>query len=345
MESYIGFYGATEDNLKSLNQRFIDFRDKDKVFRYHLKSFMRNSIPMFEYKNLPKTITHRRLEYLLQSNGFAVFFDYKGEYYITYAGMGGVPDFNYQPTVAIIANPYLEITTTRKIDWGYPYEVKQQVDGECVVIPNDSLFYGLFPTHTYYATQLTENDLTLNCLLINTRLMNLLVAGDDNAKTSLDEVINELYNGKIATAVDKNWIMESIKSVPFGSTSGSSNIVQLLEERQYIKGSHWNSIGVQSNYNMKRETITSSENILNVDSLLPLTDDMYKLRKEYLDIINNKYGLDISIEFSSSWKKIRDELKIKEELQLKELNTVVHPNGQETKKDGDDNGLEDKKED
>lgn len=326
------------------NPKMIDFQSKDKLFNYHIRNMLKKCLGMFEYKKLPKEISPRVFEWYLQNNGLAIMFEEKGKHYVSFGYLGGVPDFNYQPTVATVANPFLKISKQLKIDWGYEVEIAQNTDGDCVVIPNDSSFYGLLPTHTYYASQLVENDLTLNCLLINTRLMNILIAGDDDAKQSLDEVIEDLYNGKISTAMSDNWIMDAIKSVPFGENGSSSNIVQLLEERQYIKGSWWNELGVQSNYNMKRETITSSENILNIDSLLPITDDMYNMRKKYIDICNEKFGLEIEFDYSSAWKKIRDEFKLKELLQLKELqqSNQLDKKGEDNKSNQLDEKVEDK---
>ena len=72
---------------------------------------------------------------------------------------------------------------------------------------------------------------------------------------------------------------------------------------------------------MKRETITANENILNVDSLLPLCDIMLDCRKKGVEEINKKFGTDISVDFSSSWKKLRNEIKITES-QLKPIEDV-----------------------
>ena len=318
MNEYFGIENVSS-SIYNFNPRVVDFEDKEKLLRYHIRNMVKKCVGMFEYKGLPDQITPRTFELQIQTTGFTVMFEHNGKVYSSYGGLGGEPDYNYQPSIVTVANPALNYSGMKRINWGYEYEPKTKTDGVAVVIPNDSIFYGLMPTHSYYASQLVENDLTLNCTLINTRLMYLLIAGDEDALTSLKEVISDLKDGKISSALDANWVTDEIKSLPFGSSGAHSNIVQLLEERQYIKGSWWNELGVQSNYNMKRETITSSENILNIDSLLPITDDMYNQRKKYIDIANKQFGLNITFDYSSAWKKIRDELKIKEDLQLKEL--------------------------
>lgn len=324
--------------------KIIDFEDKDRLFNYHLSNFQKKLRGMFEYKNLPKNILFRNLELLTQT-GYSIIVKHKDELYSVYGGLGGVPDFNYMPTIATVAIPALpDLPKMFKINWGYDFECPETKDlKECVVIPNDSLFMGVLPTNSYYASQLVENDLTLNCNLINFRLMNLLVAKDSDALKSLESVIDKLKKGKISAALDDNLLTECIKSLPFSNIQGST-IVQLLEQRQYIKGSWWNEWGVQSNYNMKRETITSSENILNVDSLLPISDDMLQMRKNGWDLVEKVFGHKVEVDFSSAWKKLKKELETKEEILEKESKGLDNPNpnfgNKDNKEDKKDKGGE-----
>lgn len=339
-------YAFIENGLLGINgqgilyPKIINFEDKDLLHRFHIMNMLKKTRGMFKYENLPETILYRTLELYTQTNGFTVVFEYQGKKYISYAGLGGAPDFNYLPTIATVANPALKVSLKLKIDWGYEWENEdtKNADGECVVIMNDSLCMGLLPVHSYYASQLVENDLSINCDLINTRLMNLLVAIDDDGFLSLQEVIEDLKNGKISSALDKNWLTDGIKSLPYGSGASTNALIQLLEHRQYVKGSWWNELGVQSNYNMKRETITSSENILNVDSLLPSSDDMLEMRRKGWENANKKFGLNVSVEFDSAWLKIQKEIQLKEDMQLKELEQDVKgkQNSQSTQVDKTD---------
>ena len=298
--------------------KLISFKDKNRLFNYHMNNFKKKLRKMFEYQNLPDTISFRNLELLTQT-GYSIVIKYNGKIYSVYGGLGGRPDFNYMPTIATIEIPALpELPHMWKINWGYEFDIPETKElPECVVIPNDSLFMGVIPTNSYYASQLVENDLTLNCNLINFRLMNLLVARDNDALKSLNDVIFKLEKGEISAAIDDMNMVECIKSLPFTNNQGN-NIVQLLEERQYIKGSWWNEWGVQSNYNMKRETITSSENILNVDSLLPISDDMLEMRQKGWELANKVLGCEVKVDFSSAWKKLKKELETKEEILEKE---------------------------
>lgn len=303
-----------------------NFDDKESLKYYHIRTSFIKTQSMFEYDGLPENdiedtplqyIKRETLEQQIQMGGFTCFFEYKGKYYTSFGGLGGKPDVNFMPTTCTVANPYLNFSKTLEIN------------KDCVIIPNDRFYMGLYPLNTYFASQLCENDLSLNALLISARALNILVATDDDEKSSLDKVIEDLKKGKISSALSKNILTNGIKSLPFGSSASNQTLIQLLEHRQYTKGSWLNELGVQSNYNMKRETITSSENILNVDGLLPLADNMLYMREKAFERIKHLFGVNITPHFSSSWLKMRKEIKLKEEINENEANKKVQSSEQE----------------
>ena len=57
---------------------------------------------------------------------------------------------------------------------------------------------------------------------------------------------------------------------------------------------------------MKRERLTDDETALNETALLPLIDDMLNQRRITIDAINNKWGLNISVDLASGWKITHD---------------------------------------
>lgn len=282
--------------------------EKKLLFQYHRINKLNKTLAMFSYKKLPDTIPQRSIELMFQTQGYIICDEYKDNIYIFYGGLGGERDYNYMPTLATYSNPYLNISRQRKIGT------------ECIVVPNDYLYLGLLPIHEYYSKQETETDLSMKLVKVSQRLMSLLTAPDERTKQSLDLVFKDLLDGKLSSVVDDS-LMKNIESFPYAQSSAGQTIIQLLEAKQYEKGSWWNEIGVQSNYNMKRETITANENILNVDSLLPLCDIMLECRKKGIEEINKKFGTDISVDLSSSWKKLRNEIKITES-QLKPIENV-----------------------
>src|SRR5699024_4715632 len=63
----------------------------------------------------------------------------------------------------------------------------------------------------------------------------------------------------------------------------------------------YNEIGLNANYNMKRERLNTSEVEMNSEALYPLVDNMLYNRRLAVEEINEKFGTNISVEFNSSW--------------------------------------------
>ena len=76
---------------------------------------------------------------------------------------------------------------------------------------------------------------------------------------------------------------------------------------QYLKAGLYNELGLNANWNAKRESISANENQLNDDQLTPLIDNMLAERKEGIERVNKLYGTNISVNFNSAWKENEEE--------------------------------------
>lgn len=271
-------------------------KDKKFLIDQYIRYMLIRTQSMFEYKNLPESIPQREIELLLQTHGFVIFKRVKGELYVFYGGLGGIPNQYYLPTQAIVTNPYLK------------YYEKLEVDKDCVVMWNDVCHIGLMPMNLKYATLLAETDISMRLGCVNSRIVALLKAYTDNAKASAEEIIKKIDEGEELNVISCDPATKGVESIDYSGKS-STNIKELIELQQYLKGSWYNEIGINANFNMKREAINSNESSLNEDALLPLCDDMLKERKIALDKVNAMYGTNIEIDFSSSWKKLRVQIE------------------------------------
>lgn len=98
-----------------------------------------------------------------------------------------------------------------------------------------------------------------------------------------------------------------------------------------MKASWFNELGLNANYNMKRESINSNESQLNDDMLLPLIDDMLQCRQSFCDKINNMFGTNITVSFGSSWKDNMEELELEQQI----LESQISEGGDEDIKEND----------
>ena len=264
----------------------------DKLSEYYIKDTLIRTQKMFNYNNLPKTIPKEQLELLLQRNGYAVITKVNGELYAFYGGLGGEPNEYYLPTIATVANPALKFSKSMVID------------KECVVIKNDVMFMGLMPLIESTSYLLAQADISFKYALINGRMKAIVTAPNDEVKAALDEMFRQIEKGSSLKVVVDDDLMNELKVSPYGT---NDNGIDIIELKQYIIGSFYQKLGIQSNFNMKREALNSAESALNDDILYPLIDEMLEQRQKGVEKINELYGTNISVELSSIWKQLRDQ--------------------------------------
>lgn len=258
---------------------------------------------MFRYKGLPDTMPEYILEYMLQIYGSVAVIEHEGSIYALRAEFGGPPDPYYRPTQAVCANPGLGIGRTYAIANNLPpYEKTMWNDmPKCVRFMNDSQMMGLLPLFSRYATQMTENDISIRCAQINMRQQTVIVADTGPEIESANSYISGLEEGKLS-AVGKRPFLDSIKVMQAGN-SQNNLVMQLIELQQYLKASWYNEIGLNSNFNMKSQYVSSEEINSTADIMLPLIDNMYNSRKLAVEAINKEFGTSISVEKDSAWEK------------------------------------------
>lgn len=279
----ISFFDA--DYMKPSKKNDVKFN----LGEQHVFYMLNRTQVMFDYKRLPETIPARNLEMMLQLNGNIFFTNAAGDYYVFTGGLGGEPDVYYEPTIYTVANPALKFSKNLEIG----------KDG--VLIRNDSYGVGLLPMFKKYAALLAENELTMRIADINNRIMFLLTAADDRTKASAEKFMQDVEDGNLSVVSD-NAFIESLKLLP-AATQNSVRLTDLIEFEQYLRAGWFNDLGINANYNMKRESISPNEAQLNDDALLPLVDDMLEMRRIGIEKVNNMYTLDIEVNLSSSWLK------------------------------------------
>lgn len=250
---------------------------------------------MFFYKNLPDTIPSEMFEYYLLSGGLCFIMEHEGNLYAFQGGLGGEPDAYYRPTKFTVANPALKMSKVCDI----------KTDG--ILCKNDKMWMGLDALVSRYAYLMATNLITLNVVDIMLRCIALLSAPDDKTKKSAEIYLDKLAKGELGVIGD-NPFFEGIKLQTLPSSNGSY-LTQFIELHQYYKGSFYNEIGLNANFNMKREAIGKGEASLSQDSLLPLCDSMLECRIENVKRINEKYGTKIEVDYSSAWKDNQTESK------------------------------------
>lgn len=281
-----------------------DILDKEKNFRKYILMFLRITNKIFKYTGLPDTIPARNLEKLLQMKGVIFFYKTNPAFsaanteklgeglYIFTGGYGGAENVYYEPTVANIANPCCP-----------DIPMNLEIGKDCCVMWNDSFKQGLLPIIQKYAFLMVESDISILDAEYNLRIQSLIQASDDRTRASAEEWLRQVIAGKPGIIAGKSLDPETALATKPFATGGQTNAMsQLIEMHQYLKASFLNEIGLNANYNMKRERINSAETELNNDGLLPLVDDMLREREDALEKVNEMFGTDIKVEKASAWE-------------------------------------------
>ena len=268
-------------------------KDKQKQLDTFIKQMFNRTQSMFKYDGLPNTLPQIYLERYLQVYGHCVITEVNSDLYAFWGGFTGLPDPYYNATQYTISNVALNLYKTLDID------------KDCVLCINDSNMQGLSTIFKKYGFLLVENTLTIYSLLKTARASLLLSASDDKTKRECELFIDKLETGDFY-CIAENPFFDGVKS--HSTINGAGLISQFIELEQYLKASCLNEIGLNANYNMKRESLNSAESALNDDFLIPLIDNMLACRKDFVNKVNNMYGTNITVELNSAWltNKIED---------------------------------------
>lgn len=269
-------------------QNFV--KNKDIAVNWIVENTLNKTQSMFYYKGLPQSMPQSELENILQRDGFAIVADVNGDLYALSGGLGGETNAYYRPTVATVANPYLNLTKD--------YVIENNKDA--VLFKNDYLCSGLLPIIGKYAVLLTDAQISLNTAAVLSRLTMLISASDDKTKQSAELFINKILNGDFSV-IGENAFLKGVNLQSINA-NGVFKITDLIELSQYYKANMLLEIGINANFNMKRERLSETEILLNNTEILPFVENMLTERKNAVAAINEKYGTNIEVDLKSAWK-------------------------------------------
>ena len=260
----------------------------------YANSIFNRTLSMFEYKNLPDTLPQAELEKQLQVHGYAVVFKYKDQLYSTSASLTGQDKSPYnQPTQAIINIPALNFNQTLTIN------------KDCVLIKNDDLQVGLLPSILKHGTLAIENEITMLLADYNARIQTLISAGTDQTIQDAQKYISQIIDGNLSI-IGENAFYQDLKTHN-PSQNSKENFQDLIAYEQFIKSDLYNELGLSSLNNMKKERLITSEVDSESDQIYPFVDNMFRNRKDGINMVNKLFNGKIQVDFGSTWKDKADQ--------------------------------------
>lgn len=265
----------------------IDLTDKKRQLSNFKAVMFDKTLSMFDWEGLPESLPEVELEKLLQLNGFAVIAKYEGKLYAFDAGFKGQNVYN-RPTHAIISNPALNFNATLELD------------KDCVLVKNDDMQKGLTSVYDKYGQLLIENEITMLINDYNKRIPFTISASDDATIASAKAYLQKIIDGSIGV-IGENKLFKSL-NINQAATTSVTDFADLYGYHQFLTAELNNLIGLATNNNMKRERLTTNEIEVNKNASYPFTDNMLRNRQTAVDKINELFGTDIKVEYSSIWR-------------------------------------------
>ena len=322
---------------KPLLKDFNIVKRKMDIMAMYYRYFMNSIMSMFELDDLPDTIPEDDFKFIVFRNGYTTLGKANdGKLYaFSDEGLGGEPDAYYKPTISVVANAGLNFNKTFEID------------KDCVIVKCTSLYNGFHEIISLYSALLATIDISMYWVSIGTRAQKLFEGSNDDVNKSLNDVFASLEDGDKLKAIVGKPLFDYLKTQDFNQASTTtSNIKALIEAKQYVKSSFFMMLGINANYNMKRESLNENEIDADIFTLIPHIDDVFKTMSKDLDAVNEMFGTNISMRYASSWEKIKDEIEQRdeeEELQIEVLENQVENSPKEEEPKTEEPKVEDEK--
>ena len=312
--------------------------DKGRIFDFLVADMYSRTRKMFKYENVPDTFDVVCFERALQSQGFCIVKKITSEmmqmlkpdingneppegrkypegiYPLLGIGQGGYMDPYYRPLYAIGNNPYLGVT------------IYDLIGEDCVNVWNDSMQIGLSKINSFYGGLLADAYMTLRLMMVLHRAPSFIEATTEDEKADAIQYLADLDAGKlgvIGSSVSLQRLLGGNTLETHRMTGDShNNLKDCLEAIQYLKGQWMIALGLNDNYNMKRESLNSSETEANFDTLFPKVDDMLKCREKGVEQINKMYGLNIRVSLDGAWARLAKREEQSEEAKEAEIEAM-----------------------
>lgn len=259
----------------------MDKKQINKAVRDYLFA---TAMTMFKYDGLPDNVRPEDLERMLLENGELIFTKWNDEYYIFQFTGAGRQNYLGEWDSYQVNNPYINCNAVF-------------TDKDAVRIRNTDNAVSLAGMLDMYSELLSESYITLNMSDVNARLSFLISAGDSATKASAELFLKQVYDGKQGI-IGSQPLLESLSVNPLAEHRDFQSVIEL---NKFYYSDFFQKIGLTNLYNNIHDRISATETEFTATSIYPFVDNMKKNREAAIEKINQLFGLNVTVEFTSSW--------------------------------------------
>lgn len=259
----------------------MDKQQINKAVRDYLAA---TAMSMFRYGGLPDNVRPEDLERMLLENGELIFTKWNDDFYIFQFTGTGKQNYLGEWDSYQVNNPYINCNHVF-------------TDRDAVRVRNTDNSVSLSGLLDMYSELLSESYITLNMSDVNARLSFLISAGDNATKASAELFLKQVYEGKQGI-IGSQPLLDSLSVNPLADHKDFQSVIQL---NKFYYSDFFQKIGLTNLYNNVHDRISATETQFTATSIYPFVDNMKKNREAAIERINKLFGLNVSVEFTSSW--------------------------------------------
>ena len=286
------------------------------LYKHYFDQLLYITMRLIIFDGLPDTIDETFLKYTLLLSGKSVFFRLdqdiidnmqygemplkSGDLVALNGNKSDVPTVYYMQRRVLVTNPCFKKT----------YDLLPGIDCEIVYCTETDKYKtfgygGLYALIARTATILADNDISINCAQKNTRLVNVIGADDQQTARSAQMAVDAMYNGQPYVIAQKS-LVSDLTGIPMTQKTSTSDIVQLIEMRQYIYAHFYEILGLQTHDNMKKERLITDEINDNEEiSALNVEDILVSIR-DGINRVNRMFGTNITVSINPIIERAHD---------------------------------------
>ena len=254
------------------------------TFNHYFYTMLELAVNSFEWINLPDEIDARFLEYLINVNGYALFFrdDVADAYVAANASLGGNLNIYHVPEYRRAFAPN-----------GYNYECTPE---NSVIIYNNYLRTPTYGSILYYSKKLYAIERTLDTEIFTARIP-AFIACEESQRLTMENLMMK-YDGNIPLIFgNKNFDMSSLKVLDLKPNDKGEKMERLYT----MKRKYWYEalayLGIDTANEEKKERLITAE----VERGNSLTEQMrytrLNARRNAAKQINKMFGLEIEVNY------------------------------------------------
>lgn len=258
--------------------------DKQQINKAVRDYLFATAMSMFRYEGLPDNVRPEDLERMLLENGELIFTKWNDDFYIFQFTGTGKQNYLGEWDSYQVNNPYINCNHVF-------------TDRDAVRVRNTDNSVSLSGLLDMYSELLSESYITLNMSDVNARLSFLISAGDNATKASAELFLKQVYEGKQGI-IGSQPLLDSLSVNPLADHKDFQSVIQL---NKFYYSDFFQKIGLTNLYNNVHDRISATETQFTATSIYPFVDNMKKNREAAIERINKLFGLNVSVEFTSSW--------------------------------------------